>query len=258
MTSKLEQMAYKMQPAGHEEQQPKRKYTAPDKRLAEAFDKWKSEPTKPLNYYKRALNYTKGIEASVEEAHALLYARQDDPKIYDSGIFISAIYNKSGAKEIIFDMDLETNVNFLAYNLRKDKTFINCSDSVGLHCGKISKGTLINYGRLSLVGFGSNSTGKILNYGYASMMGSHSNFAINLGECGSINYGGFVLNFGETDHIDASRVLDDRLPISPERRARMNYLKNELEKGRTDYRIALAVLKNPAFQKALQELECLK
>jgi len=253
--SKLEQLAYKMQPAGHEKPQDRRKYDKPNRKLAEAFEKWlKSSATTPAKYYKRALAYTKGIEASVEEAHALLWTRQDHPRIHEAGFFLSAVYNRSNNEEIIFDMNLVTAVNFLAYQLQKNKTFINCADSTGMYCGFHSKGKLINYGKAG-IDFGGLNASQVLNYGYSPILGREAKLVINLGACKLVPRCGLLLNLGTVDNVSALSLLDERLQYSPEIKAQMSALKTELEKGRNDYRTALAILKNPAFEKAVYDLQ---
>lgn len=211
--SKLEQMAYKIQPAGHDEQQPKRKYETPNK-LKEAYEKWLT-----LNNYANhdevsdnqkkcfdnALELTKKLEFRLSDVNALLLEYIDDLKPHLTGLFASALYQRIPEKEIIFDLQIEQALDFVGFALPKDKTLIS-KIRTGEDLGTCAAGTIINtsFSGLSL-GLGQSSTGIIINYGKTTeyaCTGAKS-LIINYGICGDHFADGaknIIINAGKTEN----------------------------------------------------------
>lgn len=175
----MSEPVYKLQPAGHEEPPAKRKYPEPDRKLRDAFEKYLSlTPERldsnidyhysgTLDYFDRhAKNYLEDIKATPEEAHGLLLARELKGREKEiAGFFLSAVYNKSEAKDIVYD--LETEVWHLAYSLSPDKAFINYGNGYHLS-GTSSKGIIINYiggKKFTTIGAGFFAKGPIITYG---------------------------------------------------------------------------------------------
>jgi len=260
----LEQMTYKMQPAGHEEPSPKRKYSEPDKRLCLAFEKWLDREyiTLAEDEYKLAESLIENLTPSVEEAHSLLISYQDDIRLtklkpFNQGLFISAVYNKSPEKEIIFDLELSRAFGCFAYKLPKEKTFVNLTD-IGIWCGQYSKGNLINYGKTG-ANFGSSSTGVVLDYGRTKSIGNDASLVISLGECElaqnndvllyggtSIQHGGlsFYASFDQPwQKFDQKSRKLQAAPM-PRWQKYMAEIKQGLEKGRTDHHAAIDAIKD--------------
>jgi len=259
-----ETLAYKLQPAGHEEQKPKRKITEPDKRLANAFEEWlNSGPISSVSRlaHGQASYLLKNLTPSVDDVIALLLAYQDHPKIEDAGLFIMAIYNNMKQKEIVHNAKIEKLLDWMGYNLCEDKILVNLSDLARL--GEKSKGTIINYGNIA-VSFGHTSIHCFsINYGTCQSFGSYCQESIhlNLGKVayspGPSNWNTFFINLGEwgvlktpfITYIKESRrggqieVDQDGLEKAPALRDYVEELKNTFEPGRTDYKLALKALK---------------
>jgi len=165
--SKLEQMAYKMQPAGHEAPPPKRKYTQ-KRSVISAYEEWveKCSKDKKQHPYKLAVEAIKNIDCAVENAHALLITHKDKPINIEQkdGIFVSAIYNEAPDKIITIDFDTETSL--LGYKLAKSKTIV-VQGKVGAEAGFQAQGNIISYG-INTNLLGENASGTILNYGHAT------------------------------------------------------------------------------------------
>jgi len=175
--SKLEQMAYKLEPAGHEEQPSKRKYVEPERKLATAFEAWLSWLTKELEpilngeqlalnfeeWYKKAESMLGDSKPSPAEANLLPLFYEGHKWVEHAGIFISAVYNRSPDKLIIFDIELEKGIRELGYKLSNNKTLINTAklaDDFGIE----AEGAIINCG-LAGIGFGARSSGVAINLG---------------------------------------------------------------------------------------------
>jgi len=209
--SKLETMAYKMQPAGHESPEAKRKYQRSDKKLEAAFlrflESW--DVDKGCDHPERMIT---DIDANIPEMHALLLAHQDHEKIAWAGGFVSAIYNKAPDETIIFDLKLATPINSLGKSLRKNKTIINRS-TVGDYFGSEAEGTVINEGIVKK-DMGREATGPIINLGETDEnLGIGSKGPILNYDCagsiGSTNADreyithGPILNYGSTGELGA-------------------------------------------------------
>lgn len=186
---KTETLAYKMQPAGHDAPQPKRKYSQPDKKLELVLEKFLSRIDKvdESKKYKLAKDLLKNVEASVDEMHSLIVKYQDHRDVRRIGDFVSVVYNKSPEKIIVYDFDIP--IDFLAGRLSKDKIFIN-RGSVGFSVGHDALGALVNQ-NLTYSNFGIYASGPIINYGLAgNPMGDRScGLLLNLGEA-DIQLGG--------------------------------------------------------------------
>lgn len=160
---KSESLAYKLQPAGHEASNAKRKYASPDKKLELAFEKFlkKTYRVNPDKYGEFAKELLKNVQASVDEAHALVVKYQEHPDIRDAGNFISAIYNKAPEKTIVYEFDIP--IDFLAHKLAKDKIFVNKGYG-GFYVGGASRGIIVNQ-NLTCGTFGFEAQGPVINYG---------------------------------------------------------------------------------------------
>lgn len=159
--TKLEQMTYKMLPAGHDKGQTKRNYQQKDKSLEKAFLQFLENWDEPkCNFPERMV---KNIKPSVEEMHSLLLAYQDHEKIAWAGGFVSGVYNQAPDKTIVFDLKLATPINYLGKELPKNKTIINRS-TIGDYFGCLAEGTVINEGKTDLE-MGSYAKGPVINLG---------------------------------------------------------------------------------------------
>lgn len=211
--SKSEQMTYKMEPAGHESVPNKRKYEKPESRLIEVFENWFRElpsagkildEVLEKREYDKAVEMTKEIRPTFADANALLLAYQDRPKIKSAGLFVSALYNRVKERELLFDLDLPTPVNYLGFKLPKDKVLINKS-KVGSWFGYDASGPVINYGQAQDHA-GCGSKGLVANYGITvgSLGLDSSGLLLNLGKT-STGFGilskGIAANFGTAAHF---------------------------------------------------------
>jgi len=270
-----ETLAYKMQPAGHEEP-PKRRNYAPNKKLEEAFETWlgsilPDENMLPL--YNRAEYAVQNIDASVEEAHALLLAYENYPKVDLAGLFVSAIYNKLPEKIINFDIDLDFFLTHTGYNLPLGKTLIATGKNAKW-LGEYAKGTILNYSP-GLLETGVWSSGLVINYAQSNdpdFTKNSAGVAINLGNIRNFNITGrtgYLLDFSQVDTGDlierkvmAEDILRDRRSnnyvernnfiiehmmthehkMIPELWEYLQQLKQLLEPGKDDYKKALAAV----------------
>lgn len=192
----MSQLAYKFKGAGHDEPERKREYVEPDSRLSEAFEKWAA--TLVFNHekdYERAVELLEGIDATVEEAHSLLIKYQDHKEIRQSGMFISAIYNKVPEKVIIYDLDVP--VDFLAFKLNA-KTFIN-NGTTKNNMGIYAQGNIINNGA-TYDQMGAYAKGNIINNGTTGAY---------LGVCAKGN----IINNGTTDYAMGLEVKGNIINI---------------------------------------------
>jgi len=306
----LEAMAYKMQPAGHEEPQKRRKYEKTEAAPIQAFVKWlDAVPRMDENEefeYKRAQTLLTKKSYSIEDVNALLLNSQGHPNFEKSGLFISAMLNKLKEKTIIFDLSLDTKIEYLGYRLSKDRILISKvptgssfgSDTEGVVINEsetgffmchLAEGLGINYGKAGL-NLGDSSK-NILNYGIAaSNAGEEANFFINVGEteeeCArfiqrlAVNLGKTGLSFGEEAKADSTlvnagyadkgfanaaggRIVAAKAPTTygkldsaklifredecskyPKLGKLLQDLKEQLEKGRNDYREAIKAMKS--------------
>jgi len=199
--SKPEAMAYKMQPAGHEAPQLKRKYPEPDRHLENALKEWSRHSSiwgvQNLAYdsfqskYKKAEELVKPLDISIDQAYGLILKYQDseNPDISDAGIFLTALYNNSPEKIFTFDLEIEK-LDHLGCMLATGKTLIiNCKKTNAI--GKYSAGNIVNFASADMMA--QSSSGLAINYG-------------NVGDQGfawqsrgtAINYGTVKDDFGAT------------------------------------------------------------
>ena len=223
----MRESIYHFKPVGHNTPDQKRNYPEPDPRLRKAFKEWFKEvedvtirdlDEQVIDFYNKALELTKDLEPNIPEAHSLLVAYQDHEKIEYAGLFLSAIYNRSPEKEIVFDLHLQNPPYGLGYKLRKGKRLIN-RGKAGIGLGYMALGAVINYDKAG-DWLGYRAPGVVINYGktgYGMGCGAPG-VVINFGETGFglgrgaseavINYGkanngmgygtsGLVINYGE-------------------------------------------------------------
>lgn len=210
--SKQEQMAYKMEPAGHEKPEEKRKYKQ-EKGLAHAFVEYLNKFDDDLSAarnFSTASQMIRKLKPTVSEMHGLLIGFKDyeNCKNWDhaAGTFASAVYNKVPDKEIVFDLELDE-VDFVGYKLKKGKTIIN-KGALGWFFGCDSEGMVINRGEATSE-LGAGARAPVINYGSAGeSMGYYAKAQIiNHGDAETIGYfdedaghyketPGLILNYG--------------------------------------------------------------
>jgi len=205
----MSEPVYKMQPAGHEAPAPRRKYPEPDSKLAEAFENWlktvKDKRHTGGRYetideirdkYIEARNAVRGLDCTIDEAHALLFKHRDNSRISFAGLFLSAVYNLSKDKEIVLE-SIIPEIEEIGYKLTADKTLVVYPQSscAGYH----SAGNLILYGDSKYAAHDARGAA-VINYGKAYKPCDVSDVLfVNLGE---INYDiryirkGVALNYG--------------------------------------------------------------
>jgi len=278
--SRLEQMAYKMQPAGHEAPQDRRKYQKPNKKLQKAFDEW----AKAVHYRvaivqippytvarEKAAEVTKGLRCTADEAQGLFLANLDAfPAIVMYGYFLSALYNQMPDKTIVYD--LKTKLDHVGHRLKKEKTLVNVGASDNF--GEDSQGTIINHGKVTYI-VGAGASGFLINYRYCRQLGGYgtngepTGLIINLGKAECVGSGSLGINYGrtffvETDSKNPGILLNlnpkpvrslynknmwtklyDRSKCEqmPELMNYLNNLRDKLEQGRLDWKKAINAVK---------------
>jgi hypothetical protein len=217
---------YEFRPAGHNLKMERKDYIKTESKLYKVFEKWLYEfDYKEWNYliysdesYNKAVKMIKDIKPTIYEAHSALIAYQDHPKIKYAGLFVSAVYNLVQDKTIVFDVNLDVDINCLGYRLEKGKILVNRS-KVGGWMGFQASGIVVNYGEVGEA-MGSRSSGIVVNYGKAGegMGYEASGIVVNYGRAEEsmglgtlgilVNYGkagdwmgegasGVVINYGE-------------------------------------------------------------
>jgi len=269
----MKKLAYKMQPAGHEQPAPRRKY-AENRTLREAFEKYLALVAKTnfrLIYdqmcrddlYALAANLLKGVQVSVDDAHGLLLERglSEEERSY-AGFFVSVIYNKSDLSDIVYDLDVE--VCNLAYALPAPKAFIN-KGSGHWGSGTKSTGIIVNYvekGKYFTAGFAAD--GSIITYGGKASTGywvgdfdegedfvDSVSLEVCLDDCLRIagRYKDPEINqdlsIRRDPYYEHTRRVIKKEEISkiPELQEYINNLKDKFEKGRHDYRIVVETVR---------------
>jgi len=266
-----ETMTYKMQPAGHEEPAPKRKYPEPDKRLKRWFEKQLNAKAFAVkDQYLDAVKSAKGLDISVAEANALLIKYESNPRIhYFGGIILSALYNRSNEKVMIYDLDIP--LQHFGYELPNDRILVN-KGRVGKYFGQKSKGIILNYG-LTEWDVATDSHGLFLNYGTSGLgFGKTFGVAINFGnieELSIFSAHGYAIDYGthtdkqkkradvnyeslkghERRNLEIERIMvhDDGVP---EVRNYLQDLKQKLEKGKNDHEKTIEIIKEFGEQPA--------
>lgn len=227
MSSELERMTYKMEPAGHEEPSEKRKYEKRANVVAQAYEEW-MKTDEWLPKYKKAKEILSRLQPypSIEEAHAFLLSiqdRNDNPLREDNpvhkSLFLFAFHNCSPEKEIICDLKFEHGLVSLACDpevkavekFAEDKTFLNYTPVD--RCGFGAKGTIINYAgppplrdkstlmHYSPWNLGNASSGTVINYGAVGSLGNNaSGNIINYARAEAshnVTGGGIFVNLGK-------------------------------------------------------------
>jgi len=259
---RLEQMAYKMQPAGHEEPPARRNYGEPCGELREKFEKWlgrTKERGRGQDAYNDALEIVKELKPTLDDAHGLLLSSQDHRNIKYSGQFISAIYNTVPDKNIVYDLDLGNEGPFdLCYNLPKDKRFVNLGS-----IGRITnpEGPIINYGTILGSLTLSGKSDLFLNFGRALYVDGFSGAPV----ISFRTYGDRVNRYGQVSPIEIhygtpekttlglNKEVDGRpkyiMPLrsslftgSKKFRKYLDDLKQKFEKGKENPQIAFSAL----------------
>jgi len=186
----LEQMAYKMQPAGHEEPPQKRKYEEPGRKFSETFEKWLKEFPQKAEYkdrvaaYNKALRQTKHLDYTIYECSSLLLKYQENERLNHAGLFLSAAYNNHKDRVIVYDFTPEHPLIHLGHQFVQHKVLIN-KGNAGYSALQSGKGCLMNFADID-DDCGSGCSGLILNYG---KIGSNSGALLS----------GALINFGEAD-----------------------------------------------------------
>lgn len=219
--TKLEAMAYKMQPAGHEGPAPRRNYPEPDRKLSLVFEKWqKFDCSKQFSKYENIVEdlidlQKTGWNPSIQEAHSLLLRYQDQIKYsYTAGIFTSAVYNLQSENHIIFDIDLENRPSGLGYMLPRDKVLIALSPT-DTDLGLYAKGIVVNYSTTGL-DCGNWLNGLLINYGVAKGFdlsgGNRGGIIINLStqipaNIPNLSYICYYIDFPNCENLDCEHLL---------------------------------------------------
>lgn len=259
----------KIETAGHEEQQPERKYTEPSSQLKSAFEKWHSKWyggfDGPCLYHSSAGHYDalkliQTVKPSIEEGHGLLMSGIDE-NLSIFGPFLAAIYNSVPEKHVIFDLELDQKIPFMGVNLAKDKVLVN-KGTIGDHALYMSDATLINNGTVGYdYGIGN---GQIINYGRVNSIDRTSNLLImNMGEitsnikCEELAHCTKVINFKPKwghDYVAFCNLIEysglgvgiklfkEHYHTIPEFGNYMTALEKKFELGRKDYTKALEAL----------------
>lgn len=101
-------------------------------KLRKCFERW----LKPLEYRNAwYMLKTEGLKPYPDEAAELISAYSDHPKIQAAGLFLSACFNLSDEKVIIYRGCGDARVNHVGFMLNGNKTLVVpegvCADSVG-------------------------------------------------------------------------------------------------------------------------------
>lgn len=241
--SRLEGLAYKLEPAGHESPPVKRICKTADRKLAQLFEDYLNKYHWNRDNYGKTEKAIKGLNVSVTAMHALLIAYQDHKNLEEgAGEFVSAVYNKVPDKEIIFDLKIDVQIEKLGMMLAKNKTLINKA-VVGDYLGAEAEGTIINESKAGntmaveaqgpvinkgITGhfFGENATGVLINYGFSESIGGDSDnvdgekktypVIINYGK--ALHVGTFcnslIVNLNDAGDALAQNALKDSLAIN--------------------------------------------
>jgi len=273
--SKLEAMAYKMQPAGHEEPAPRRKYEKHSRLLGKLFTEYLDKERPTHGYYANLLekkSQKHKIKVTIEEAHALLVAHKGHPQIKYAGDFISVLYNLQPEKHIIFDVDVDPLVS-LGTKLPRDKILVTLKDT-GQMLGWFANGTVLNYANTG-PNPGSMIKGLLINYAQskpaADMDGT--GVIINLGITEFAHdwgVSGYRMDYANCDRLEVlhiDQVLRESDPANqkisfeknkqvlihlkkdtektiPKLQEYLQSLKEKLEPGRNDYKKAIEIVES--------------
>jgi len=210
MIPKLEQMAYKMQPAGHEEPAPRRNFGKPDSKLAQVFERWIENArvhVGAMTNYELLGICDSNLQPTLEELHSIVLHYQDHPKRQEIGLFLSYYFNKSPEEVICYELDTDW-MTSLGYRLPGGKTLVNLGKT-GPSFGYQAHGILINAGEAGYTAGTEIEAEPQLSRGYCSFInlnkigtyvGSSSDtLLVNLSNA-DLGFGtsakGAILNFG--------------------------------------------------------------
>ena len=253
----LEQMAYKMQPAGHDAPQEKRKYERceSNRKLTTAFERWlkidiyalHSSPKKLADYI------IKDLATSVEEVHALLLKYQDHKNFKHVGAFLTAVYDRVDDRIIIFDLNVDTQIDNIGRDLSLEKVLIN-KGTVGRFFG-FGAVTVINYGQTAR-SFGQNTSGATINLGkiedypftecegyvinYTETPEKRKEFIEDILRC---ELEGKLWTPAEKRNIVLDQVLSQKYKMH-ELWDYLTELKDKLQPGKDDYKNAIEIVKS--------------
>jgi len=266
----VDQLAYKMKPAGHDAPAPRRIYEKPDSKLAKAFEDWLRIPVGwswGLAYATAQSMVIDVKDFSSEDVNALAIAYQDHPKFREAGLFFSAMYNHSKDKEMVFNPGKELFIEFLGYHLRPEKILVNLVPVCSLGEDNLG-GTLLNYEKLTTRLGGGGHHGLAVNYGTAQNFDGdcrntvHINFGtVSLALVPS-NVNSLFINFGTwgvRKHVDLEYHLNEGqyIPLVPALDKYIKDLQQLFEPGKTDYKKAIEAARSlgpkPA-QKVLNDI----
>ena len=114
----------------------------PDNPLSDAFEKWLSRtPKKELDYtndeeephYERALDIIGQLpemeKISSNDIQTVLLPYQNDPRIRNTGLFLSACYNLSERPLLVWDLEIDERIDWIGYKLDRRKGLLLKADS---------------------------------------------------------------------------------------------------------------------------------
>ena len=112
--------------------------------IEKAHEKWQAKnPDKPVwgAVYRSAQHHTSHIRLPDQTSiDAFIIAHVDDSALLNSGLFLSALYNKLRNTHIIYNH--QTPINHLAYELNQKKTF-EVNGTAGNYCGWDASGEVV-------------------------------------------------------------------------------------------------------------------
>jgi len=265
------EMGYKFKGSGFNAPEEKKEYQEPNDKLQQAFQQWlHTHAGQYLELYQRACGFLEGIEATVEEANALLISCKNPRG--DEGLFVSAVYKIVKEKEIVFDVDLDTPPQMLGFRLPKDKVLIAKANTGG-ELGWEAEGMVMNYADTGEQ-LGYNAKGPIINYGKAGgrveeIPSKTTGLFINIGTIsGNLGWGleGAVLNLGKAHtmmgdfegvtlvdlqglHVNPIDLPEVHIKYKhyakvPKVRSYLDDLISKLELGRNDHNAAIKAIED--------------
>jgi len=276
----LEQMTYKLEPAGHDAPAPKRKYTKPDRKLAQAFKKYlaSSKQVFTTTSHSRAIDCIRNLERDIkneqitaDELHSLLHKYADHPCIITSAPFFSQTYNLMPQRTFFLDIDIGKPLEGIGCYLNPDKILVVLTGT-GRNLGEKSKGTILNYGQAKDDHIGHGNQGLIVNYENTYAMGGNEvlGTVINQAERSSRllllrDQTGYLIDYApkrkmsgvEKENNDAHisgfkedskknyaiyKMLRTKKPLVPKVWDYLQKLKILLEPGKHDYKKAVSAI----------------
>ncbi len=205
--------------------------------------------------YEFAGSLLEGSSVSVEEAHGLLLKREmSDSDKWCAGFFLSAVYNKSVERDIVYDLEIK--VSNLAYKLSEGSAFINKGNGYN-YSGTQAEGTIINYvenKNLTYITAGFAGSGSVISYGARAnsdyedegksietvpLKVSVTNELVIRGINGDpIIDNDIAINLGR-NRYGRKIILKEKIDKIPELRSYADDIKLKFEQGRHDYRMVL-------------------